>query len=256
MEIDERRHTGLWPFSLLTSGLWRDKGDSGVERAQVFDPVALTYSVSSKFTDAGWIGLDVMPSSFLYRVLDADKAGGDVSALIEDWIEEKKDVIAAEYERRIQTYSFDELALRALREALLAYRAGSYLSVVRTLMPEFERLGRMVILADGSKPMSQKQAVRAIQDYLSNFPAGFYPPIESLAAYSLISEDLFASCFTEADALALSNPNRHAELHGLASYGDLRGATKVISAADFMVSIANRAATMAAEQSADDASTT
>ncbi|WP_031257075.1 hypothetical protein [Mesorhizobium sp. L48C026A00] len=60
--------------------------------------------------------------------------------------------------------------------------------------------------------------------------------VEDFSAYNLVSEDLFAKCFKEGDAVALSNPNRHAEIHGLASYGDLRGATKVLSAADFMVS--------------------
>lgn len=241
MEVDETRHTGLWPFNMLPSnGLGRPR-DPGAVQAQVFDPVALAFSAISSFTNAGWIGLDVMPSSFLYKVMDAEKAGDDVAAIISAWIEEKKQNISDEYERRLATYSFDELARRALHEALLSYRSGSYLSVVRTLMPEFERFGRMVVLADGSMPANQKQAVRAIQDYISELPAGFYPPIESLAAFSLISEDLFASCFTQADALALNNPNRHAEMHGLATYGDLRGATKVLSAADFLVSAVNTA---------------
>lgn len=244
MEVDETRHTGLWPFNMMASRA----GHSDAVQAQVFDPVALAFTASPKFTDAGWIGLDVMPSSFLYKVLDADRAGEDVPALISAWVENKKAVIADEYERRLQTYSFDELARRALHEALLSYRGGSYLSVVRTLMPEFERFGRMVALPDGTMPRNQKQAVRAIQDYISNLPAGFYPTIESLAAFSLISEDLFASCFTEADAVALSNPNRHAEMHGLSSYGDLRGATKVLSAADFLVSAVNTAIAMSNNQ--------
>ncbi|MER8751195.1 hypothetical protein NKH57_18325 [Mesorhizobium sp. M1050] len=247
MEVDETRHTGLWPFNILPANLGGRRRDPSVAQTQVFDPVALAFSASSKFTDAGWIGLDVMPSSFLYRVMDAERAGGDVPALISAWIEEKKATIADEYERRLQTYSFDDLARRALHEALLPYRSGSYLSVVRTLMPEFERFGRMVVLADGSSPRNQKQAVAAIQDYISALPAGFYPPIESVAAFSLISEDLFASCFTEADALALSNPNRHAEMHGLNSYGDLRGATKVLSAADFLVSAVNTAIAQSAK---------
>jgi hypothetical protein len=248
MEVDETRHTGLWPFNMLPSSAHGRSSDPSVQKAQVFDPVALAFSASSKFTDAGWIGLDLMPSSFLYKVMDAEKAGEDVASLISAWIEDKKQNIADEYQRRLQTYSFDELARRALHEALLSYRAGSYLSVVRTLMPEFERFGRMVALADGSRPRTQKQAVGAIQDYISMLPAGFYPTIESLAAFSLISEDLFASCFTEADALALSNPNRHAEMHGLTSYGDLRGATKVLSAADFLVSAVNAAMAMNANQ--------
>jgi len=254
MEIDETRHTGVWPFNMLPAGMAGRPRDPNAVRAEVFDPVALAFSASPKFIDAGWIGLDVMPSSFLYKIMDAEKAGVTLATLISTWVDDNRGHIADGYERRLRAYSFDDLARRALHEALLSYRSGSYLSVVRTLMPEFERFGRMVVLADGSKPKNQKEAVKAIQDYISELPVGFYPPIESLAAYSLLSEDLFAKCFKEADALALSNPNRHAEMHGLASYGDLRGATKVLSAADFMVSAVNSAIARNASQGTSSSS--
>ena len=244
MKIDETRHTGLWPFNMFPAAIPRHSDPNAVE-AEIFDPIALAFSASPKFTDVGWIGLDVMPSSFLYKVIDAEKAGEDISKLIAFWVDSNREIIAQTYEDRLQEYSFDDLARRALYEALSSYRAGNYLSVVRTLMPEFERFGRMVVLADGSKPKKQKEAVQSIQDYISKLPAGFYPTIESLAAYTLISENLFARCFTEADAKSLSNPNRHAEMHGLSSYGDLRGATKVLSAADFVVSAINHAKDMA-----------
>jgi hypothetical protein len=93
-------------------------------------------------------------------------------------------------------------------------------------MPEFERFGRMVVDENDCLPSSQKQAVEAIQRYLGNFPTGFHPPIESLTGYKI----------TQADAEQLGpGPNRHAEVHGLASYGDLRGATKMICVTDLML---------------------
>jgi hypothetical protein len=241
VEFVKKRHTGLWPFSIFNVGLQGRQSDPGEVQAQIFDSVALAFSASSKFTDVGWIGLEVMPSSFLYSVMDADREGKDVAALISTWVEDNRATVADEYESRLQSYSFDDLAKRALHESLISYRSGSYLSVVRTLMPEFERFGRMVTLKDGAKPRFQKQAVAAIKEYISELPASFYPHIESVAAYRLIEEDLFARCLTEVDALALSNPNRHAEMHGLNSYGDLRGATRVLSAADFLVSVVNTA---------------
>ena len=58
----------------------------------------------------------------------------------------------------------------------------------------------------------------------------------------MILEDLFARCMTQTEAQNLrSGPNRHAEVHGLASYGTLQGATKMLSAADFMISAVNLA---------------
>lgn len=239
MEIDETRPTGLWLLNMLPLGGRKHPRDQGESTATIFDPVALAFSASPKFTNTGWIGLDAMPSSFLYKVLDADRDGGDVDSLIHNWIDSNKERIVAEYEERLNTYTHDELAIRALREALFAYKNENYLSAVRVLMPEFERFGRMIVSEDGSQAKNQKEAIKAIQDYISVLPVGFYPPIESLAAYSLLSEDLFAKCFTETEALALSNPNRHAEMHGLNSYGDLRGATKILSVADFVVSAVN-----------------
>lgn len=242
MEVDETRHTGVWLLNHIPSWLGRKDGARGpnTQTATVFDPVALAFDATSRFTNVGWIGLDVMPSSFLYKVMDTKDAGGDVAAVIETWVTENKEKIATEFESRLSTYKFDDLARQALKEAIISYRAGSYLSVVRTLMPEFERFGRLVLQSEG-KTGKQKDAVKAIQDYISNLPVGFYPPVESLGAFSMLTESLFATCFTEADATALTNPNRHAELHGLATYGDLRGATKVLSAADFLVSAVNSA---------------
>lgn len=39
----------------------------------------------------------------------------------------------------------------------------------------------------------------------------------------------------------MSNPNQHAEMHGLASYDNLCGATEVLSAAGFIVGAINSA---------------
>jgi len=79
---------------------------------------------------------------------------------------------------------------------------------------------------------------------MGEVPAGNCAPIESLTGYKIVSEDLFARCFTLADAQQLgAGPNRHAELHGLASYGNLRGATKMLCITDLMfnaVSLAGR----------------
>ena len=241
MEVDEQRHKGIWLLNHLPSSFFRKPKphDPSVRVAQVFDPVALAFDATSKFTEVGWIGLDVMPSSFLYKVMDTKEAGGDVDAVIETWVAANTDKIADEFQSRLSTYTFDALALQALGESIQSYRAGSYLSVVRTLMPEFERFGRMVVRDDGTMPDSQKAAVEAIKENIKNLPASAYPPVEVLGAYSLLQEDLFAKCFNASDASNLSNPNRHAELHGLATYGNLRGATKVLSAADFLVSAVN-----------------
>jgi hypothetical protein len=235
---EELRHTGIWPFNLFPS--IRNRSDPAINNVKIFDPVALAFNAGGRLIEAGWVGLELMPTAFLWRVVDAKP--DDIGALVSDWVGDHQAAIADIFEERLREYSFDDLAKRAMSEALHAYRASHFLSTVRTLMPEFERFGRMVARADGSLPRNQKEAVTAIQGYLGELPAGHYPPIESLSTYHMISEDLFARCLTQADAQNLGHgPNRHAEVHGLASYGDLRGATKMLSGVDFLLSAVNLA---------------
>jgi hypothetical protein len=234
----ELRHTGIWPFNLFPS-----QPQAAAQSAQaiaIFDPIALAFNAGSRLTKAGWIGLELMPTAFLWKVVDAKPE--EVEALVSEWLLTHHSTVADVYEERLTDYTFDPLAKTAMSEALSSYRAMHFLSAVRTLMPEFERFGRMVAKTDGTLPKNQKEAVTAIQEYLGGLPAGRYSPIESLSAFHLITEDLFARCLTQQDAQNLgTGPNRHAELHGLASYGNLQGATKMLCAVDFMLSSVNLA---------------
>ena len=69
MEEDEFRHTGLWPFNILRSIRGESPaGDSHAHGFGIFDPVALAYKAGSKLIDAGWVGLELMPTNFLWRL--------------------------------------------------------------------------------------------------------------------------------------------------------------------------------------------
>ena len=233
---NEFRHTGIWPFSLLkkvkNQAFTKETNSPTVK---IFDPVALAFEAGSKLIKAGWVGMHLMPEEFLWKVVDAEQK--EVSALAENWINDHKNDIADDFEKRIQAYFIgDKLAVQATSEALMAYRIGLYLATVRTLMPEAERFGRVVVRQSGGLPANQKEAVKAMQSYLAECPVYHFSTIESLTVYDVISEHLFAACFTEAEAQQLGvGPNRHAEVHGLASYGDLRGATKMLCVQDFLL---------------------
>jgi hypothetical protein len=231
------RHTGIWPFSLFPKGsLCQDVSSktSATKISGVFDSVALAWEAGQKLINAGWVGIQMMPEAFLWKVVDA--APQDVGTLAQNWITENQAALAEFFEERLQSYTVDADAVTAMKEAIAAYRLEHYVATVRTLMPELERFGRMVACGNGSLPSNQKEAVAAIQDYLGSFPISHFDPIESLTIYKIISDDLFAKCFTAADAAQLtSGPNRHAELHGLKSYGDLRGATQMLCVLDFLL---------------------
>jgi hypothetical protein len=231
----EFRHTGLWPFSILPpTRMRRGETAQGQSTVKVFDPVALAWKAGRKLIDADWIGLALMDQDWLWKVVDADPR--DVPPIVESWAQEHRQAIAGEFEKRLNTYACDDLARTAMTEAIEAYRRGHYVAAVRTLMPEVERGGRLILDARGAIRRTQKDASEAIKDYVDNLPVSEFEPIESLSIAKVVSEDLFARCFTTEDAEKLRNGlNRHAELHGLDSYGDLRGATKMLAVQDFLL---------------------
>lgn len=65
--------------------------------------------------------------------------------------------------------------------------------------------------------------------------------LESFSLSHFIEDLLFAQCFTEADVQAFGSiPNRYAELHGFASYGNLRGVTTLICVMDYLMHMMDR----------------
>src|SRR5690349_7617420 len=104
MDDDEIRHTGIWPFSQFPSG-WgalepppRPAGQTAKVTA-VFDPVALAWMAGPKLMEAGWVGIEIMPRSFLWKVVDADQAA--VGSLAEAWVTAHQSAIADLFSERL-----------------------------------------------------------------------------------------------------------------------------------------------------------
>jgi hypothetical protein len=162
MEEEELRHTGLWPFNIFPhlAGSW-SAASGNTPQGIVFDPVALAYNAGSKLIDAGWVGLELMPTKFLWRVVDSRPE--QLEEVVSDWVSSHQSAIADVFEERLASYTVDDLAKRAAAGALHSYRGSHFIATVRTLIPEFERFGRMAAQSDGSLPSNQKQAVESIQ---------------------------------------------------------------------------------------------
>lgn len=225
------RHTGVWPFSLFDKGL---PTDSAGNHVKVFDPVAQQFAAVSRFTTTGWIGFPFMTEGFLWDIIDATDS--DVETLIENWTIENRLDIAEYFEQRADIYTAYPEVNRIFIEAIQNYRDERYVSVVRVLLPEFERLGRLIELSDGSRPERSGVAIKALQDYLGEFPVSVMPGIELSTAFHVLSGPLFERCFSSSDAAAIGpGPNRHAEIHGLANYGNLRGATAILACVGLML---------------------
>lgn len=180
---DQFRETNLWPFSMLPKQVSQElvrrqrttqPSQIGV---QVFDTVVLSYEAGSKLIEAGWPGIELMPKKFRLAIMGA--AAQDVGPMAEQWVEEHRAELADEFTKRLTTNAVDELATRAMAESIDAYRRGHHLSVVRTLMPEVERFGRMVRQHNGTKSSNQKQAITAIKEYLGTIPVSHFDPFQS-----------------------------------------------------------------------------
>jgi hypothetical protein len=139
---------------------------------------------------------------------------------------------------RLQGYDVTGLsktAKAAMAEALTAYRSGLYLSVVRVLFPEFECFARAMVL-DKTQKCSQKKVIDDLKQLLGETPVIDGDPLEDFSLFHFIDDHLFAQCFTEIDAKGFGSvPNRHAEMHGFASYGDLQGATTLVCVMDCLL---------------------
>lgn len=201
---------------------------------KIFDPIALAFKAADKLNEARWPGLELMPTKFLWEIVDAEPKA--VGSLVEGWVTSHRESVADDFANRLVSYEVDDLASRAMSEAVDAFRRGHDLSVVRVLMPEVERFGRMILRSDGTLPRNQKQAVESLKSYIGSIAVTGFSPIESATMYAFLERDLFATCYTVVDATQLGPvPNRHAELHGLMSYGDPRGSTIMLGIQHFLL---------------------
>ena len=228
----QRYGTGIWPFYYPRP--WNMNPPPGI--GAINDPVAIACEVSIVLRKIGWPGISLMDRDFQMAVLDAPAE--NVSELVKSWFTEHREEVADLLTSRLANYhsikSF-KTAEQAMNEAIFAYREAKYLNTTRVVMPEFESIGRS-LLADPANKTLQSKVINDLQEALRATPLIRQDPLEAMSLFHFIDERLFAFCRTEADAAAFGGvPNRHAELHGYDSYGNLQGASVVICAFDLML---------------------
>lgn len=231
------RGTGLWP--MVRPRPWNLTPGPG--EAVLIDPVAVASETATELKAIGWPGISLMNKDFQMAVLNAPP--GEAAALVERWFADHRDAVCNFLLTRLQGYHVEGLsktAKTAMAEALTAYHAGLYLSVVRVLLPEFECFARALV-TDKTKKVSQKQVIEGLKTLLAQTPVIKDDPLESFSLFHFIEDHLFAHCFTESDAQVFGAiPNRHAEMHGFASFGNLQGATTLICVMDYLLRMMDR----------------
>lgn len=235
-----RRGTGIWPFALPRPWVL----DAAPGEAVLIDDVVVASVASRALQSAGWPGIALMDRSFLLDVINA--ADSDVSAvepMVSKWYEDNRIRVAEELRSRLRNFDIDEMsptARIAMTEALANYESEHFLSVVRTLMPEFEAFARHIY---GGKSVSPKQSdvIQWLKETIDEIPAAGDDAIDMFSLYHFIDTKLFARCFTVEQAEAFGDVvNRHAEMHALSSYGHLKGATTVLCVTSYLMGLMDR----------------
>lgn len=231
-----RRGTGIWPFP--NPRPWNLTPAYGED--VIIDPVVVAQAAAEGLQQAGWPGLGLMDFDFQMSLID--KPTADIELAVSGWYTNNVAAVCEELSRRLATYSIDGFSRTvriAMTEAIRSYSAGHFLSVVRTLLPEFEVLARG--LYSGAGKPTQKAVISALKAILDSVTIAGTDAIESMSLYHFIDDKLFAQCFSTADAQALGEvPNRHAELHGLESYGNQKGATTLLVVTSFLMELVDR----------------
>lgn len=229
--------TGIWP--MVNPRPWNMTAPPGY--GVVVDSVAVASEAARELKSAGWPGIGLMDDAFQMSILEAP--AHEIPRMVEGWFEANKDAVADLLDRRLADYGAARLsksAVKAMGEALESYRQSRYLSAVRVLMPEIERIARTMV-TDRTARTSQAVAIKKLRELLQESPLIKEEPLEAFSLYHFIDHQLFAACHTEADAAAFGGvPNRHAELHGFESYGDLRGASIMLCVMDLLLRMSSR----------------
>lgn len=166
-----RQGTGMWPFVYPRPWDLTPEPGTGV----LIDPVAVSQEAARELRKAEWPGISLMEDNFQMSLLGE---GMDVGVMAEAWFEQNRAKVATEIERRVGRYGVDRVSVSvrtAVIEACAAYAAGSYLSVVRVLMPEFEAVARTMVTK-----RSSKAAIDGLLNLLQETPMIREDPIETM----------------------------------------------------------------------------
>jgi len=207
----------------------------------LIDPVSVAAEMASELQKIGWPGIGLMDQDFQMEILDTPSS--DIPAKIEAWFVAHRDEICDTLLTRLSGYDVAGLsatAIEAMTEAIDSYRSGKHLSTVRTLFPEFECFAR-AFTADPTRRVNQKQAISDLKEMINRTPMMKDDPLEMFSLLHFIDDHFFQNCWTVADAQMFGPiPNRHAELHGLASYGHLQGSSTLLCVMDILLRLMDR----------------
>lgn len=154
---------------------------------------------------------------------------------IEQHYRENWGTISEELTASLGDLLIDEEAKACFREALDAHGHGFYRCVVRTLLPEIERVARVYfgVPVDHGLPRDKK-AISRLKDALGDLPLSVLGGANGSRTASLgkFLQGVYRNINSPEDvekARADHIPNRHASIHGIVSYGSYQHSINAIT---------------------------
>ena len=168
--------------------------------------------------------------------LNPDQETGAADALVANYYQEAWPQVEAAFRERLAGWQIDDEAKACFGEALSAHRYGLYRVAPRLLFPEIERLAR-IELGDILNVTASQRDLRDAAGALggSNF---IRTGVLSLRLFGAFTHRIYAKVETEAHLEQVRSdpvPNRHAAIHGLASYNTQKSSLNALIIAEFVL---------------------
>ena len=221
LEMGEKLRKQMAPFTRLMEKLrprleWWMREDAKCKRLE----------------KAGWL-----PHSTSPDIDDDELSEKALSVLVETHYRDNWQSIRSSFANAAQEYDIDEEAKETFLEALAAHEAGLHRCPARLLFPEIERVSRREIHGGAMDKIASQGRLRDAIGGL--IPAEIAESgVYGIRLYFKLSDHLYAHV-KDAESLAKiladpSVPNRHAALHGYASYDTFQTSINALIIADFL----------------------
>ncbi len=192
------------------------------------------HKIVEKFDATGWLPYHLAPVDYVENYEgDSIHLEKQISAFyVTQWLNIREDI-----ESRLGAYHIDDEARDTFREAFSAHENENYRCVCRVLFPEIERMIRLNLFNDAGRIHTREMLgklidERPLEDFVSQEAFG-------LVLFGRLAKHLYEQVNDEERKEFENNfvPNRHAAMHGLASYSTHKHSMNMIIMADYIFQI-------------------
>ena len=233
-DVFEQWETTLQPFFQELEPVFQGFASLAEMAAPHVQKFVRYHKIVEKFDATGWLPYHLAPVDYV------ENYEGDTIHLerilseyyVTQWPKIRKDI-----ESRFGDYHIDDEARDSFREAFSAHEHENYRCVCRVLFPEIERMIRLNLFNDvgriqTSEMLGKLIGERPLEDFISQ-------EAFSLVLFGRLARHLYEQVNDEERNKFEQNfvPNRHAAMHGLASYSTHKHSMNMIIMTDYIFQI-------------------